>query len=399
MTASRVLIVGASLGGLRTAEQLRARKYTGEIVVVGDEPHHPYNRPPLSKELLTGQVEVDATALRSARDLEPITWMLGKAAVSADLSGRTVTLSDGTEIAYDILVVATGVRPRRLPALEHLDNVFTLRGLDDSMQLRQRLHEGIRVAVIGSGFIGCEVAASARKLGCDVSVVSRYALPLESALGTGLARRILERHLAAGVAFHLEDGIGSVESSDGVVTRIELASGDGIDVDLVVEAIGCIPNVEWLEGNGLDLREGLLCDDSMAVEGADGVYAIGDVARFPNDRFDTVPRRVEHWNIAIETARRAAAAITATDGAAPLPPFRPLPAFWSNQYEIRLQAYGLPRLADSIRDLDEELGGAPVSAYYRGDELVAVAALDNGPSLVGLAQQIGARPTAAAPAG
>ena len=387
MTA-RVVIVGASLGGLRTAETLRAKGFEGEIVLVGAEEHPPYNRPPLSKEVLRGEADHESLAFKPSRPLDPVEWRLGRTAVAADLTARTVTLDDGNTLDYDVLVVATGVRPRHLPSLGGKAGVFSLRDVSDAKALGAVLRPGAHLTVIGSGFVGCEVAASARKLGVEVDVVTMEAAPLAAAIGPQLASVLFERHLENGVTFHLEDGLAGYDPDAHEVT---LSSGTRLRSDAVLEAIGSAPNVEWLDGNGLDLSDGLHCDDTLAVVGADGVYAVGDVARFPNARFDDAARPVEHWNVAVETGRRAAAAHARRQsrGAVELPAFRPMPTFWSNQYDIRLQAYGMTRLADTVEALDEELGGAPIMAYRRDGDLVAVAALTNGPRLLELSREIG----------
>jgi NADPH-dependent 2,4-dienoyl-CoA reductase/sulfur reductase-like enzyme len=386
---SRVVIVGASLGGLRTAEQLRGRGFEGEITVVGDEPHPPYNRPPLSKEALSSGVADASIVLPPRLPLEPVEWRLGCAAAAVDLSAQTLTLADGTDIAYDALVVASGVRPRRLGILAGLPNTFVLRTIGDAKQLRGVLRRGVRLAIVGSGFLGCEVAASARKLGCEVSVITREAAPLASAIGEGIANAILARHRSEGVCFYLGDQVTAAENGgESLPTSLFLESGRVVEADVVLEAIGGIPNVEWLQDNGIDLADGALCKETLEVNDVKNVYAVGDVARFANLRFDEVPRRVEHWNMAIEAARHVAAAITSREGSSP-PPFRPLPSFWSNQYDLRLQAFGMPRIADTIRVLDEEVGGTPVTGFYRGESLVAVAALANGPRLIELAQGTG----------
>lgn len=385
---SHVVIVGASLAGLRTAENLRAKGFTGTITLCGAEPHLPYNRPPLSKDLLRGETDLEALTFRPSRSLDPVEWRLGSAAVSADLAGRTVTFDDGSTLDYDVLVVATGVRPRALPSLAGNDSVVTLRTVEDAHRLAARLAPERDLLIVGSGFIGCEVAASARKMGANVSIVTMESAPLSDAIGADLARILFDRHVDHGVEFHLDDRVASVDAAAGSVT---LESGRECRAEVILEAVGSIPNTEWLSGNDLDLTDGVLCDDRLAAVGADGVFVVGDVARFPNARFDDVARRVEHWNVAIETARRAATAIVADlNGDGPLSsPFQIMPTFWSNQYDLRLQSYGMPRLATSMVPLDEELGGAPIMAYYRDDELVAVAALTNGPRLVELSAGIG----------
>lgn len=386
---TRVLIVGASLAGLRTAENLRARGFTGEIVISGTEQHAPYNRPPLSKDVLRGEADLDSLTFRPSRALDPVVWHLGRAAVACDMRARTVSYDDGSSLAYDVLVVATGVRPRQVIAPRG-DSVVSLRTVDDARRLAQHLSSGCELLIVGGGFVGCEVAASARKVGVDVTVVTKgAAAPLADAIGEDLAGILFQRHLAEGVVFHLDDSVAEIAPRG---SEVVLESGARCRADIVLEAVGSVPNTEWLAGNGLDLTDGVLCDDRMAAVGIDAVFAVGDVARFPNVRFDHVPRRVEHWNVAVETARRAATAISSEAGGnGPVQTaFRPMPTFWSNQYDIRLQAYGMTRLADRVVPFDETMGGGPIMGYYRGDDLVAVAALTNGPRLVELSTGIGA---------
>lgn len=387
MMGAPVLIVGASLAGLRTAESLRARGFVGKIILCGTENHEPYNRPPLSKDILKGTATLDSLTLKPSRGLEPVEWRLGLRAVAADLSAKKVTFDDGSVQEYGTLVVATGVSPRLLNFTEMGFEAPSLRTIEDAVNLKSRLKPASNLLIVGSGFIGCEVAASARSIGVNVSVVSVEAAPLETAIGADLAGVLYQRHVTEGVRFHLEDQIvgGSAQHS-----TVELASGETVKAETVLQAVGSSPNVGWLDGNNLDLSDGLICDDNLRVVGTDGVYAVGDVARFPNSRFDDIPRRVEHWNVAVETARRAArsiASIARGDGEL-TDNFEFMPAFWSNQYDIRLQAYGMTRLADRITPMDEELAGNPIMAYYRNDELTAVAALTNSPRLVELASEI-----------
>lgn len=391
---SRVVIVGASLAGLRTAETLRAKGFTGTITLCGAEPYAPYNRPPLSKDVLRGETDLEALTFRPSRALDPIEWRLGTAAVSVDTDRRLVGFDDGSSVEYDALVIATGVRSRELPVHAGHDSMLRLRSIEDAHALRERLRPGRSLLIIGSGFIGCEVAASARKVGVDVSLVTMETAPLALAIGPELADALYRRHLDHDVRFFLDDGVAEISATDGTVS---FRSGAAVRADVILEAVGSVPNTDWLAGSPLDITDGVLVDHRLAAVGAEGVYAVGDVARFPNARFDDVARRVEHWNVAVETGRRVASAIVADLNGSPLQePFRMMPTFWSNQYDLRLQSYGMPRLADSIRPFDEELGGAPIMGYYRGDDLVAVAALTNGPRLLELASSIGSDASVAA---
>jgi 3-phenylpropionate/trans-cinnamate dioxygenase ferredoxin reductase subunit len=383
----RVVIAGAGLGGLRTAEQLRAAGFADEIVIVGDELHLPYNRPPLSKEGLAGGVDHPTLAFRHKASVSNVRWRLGEVVTSVDLDNRAVELGDGSELAYDGLVVATGVRARRLPLEAPLGWRHVVRTLDDAILLRQQLVHGrqqsdVRVVVIGAGFIGCEVAATARTLGCEVHVIDPMAVPLIRPLGVELGAAIQRRHEAHGVLFHLGRSVAQLTGDETGPHRIELDDSTALIVDVVVEAVGSVPNVEWLAGNGFDLDDGVRCDQDLhplrPLQPVSTVAVVGDVARFPNALFDDVPRRVEHWNIPTETAKRAARSLRAglTGEAHELPPFTPMPAFWSDQYELRVQSFGLPGIGgDDIRVLEGDIDGDGAVGYHREGRLVGVVLL------------------------
>lgn len=387
-STGRVLVVGASMGGLRAAEQLRATGWTGAVTVVGDEPHLPYNRPPLSKEVLAGGVSFEAVAFRRKAAVADVEWRLGTRVDHADLAARTARLSDGTTIGWDGLVVATGMRARRLdlpgPAAGPGSGRHVVRTLDDATALRAELAPGRRVVVVGAGFIGCEVAATARRLGCEVTVVDPAELPMRRPLGDLLAGTLLEAHREQGVGFAL-GRLPVALLGDARVTGVELDDGTVLPADVLVEAVGSVSNTEWLVGNGLDLTDGVLCDSALrvrsalGVEGASRAVAVGDVARFANPRYDATARRVEHWCIPTDTARHAARTLVAAlAGQEPdAPAFAPLPSFWSDQYDLRLQSFGAPGLADEVQLL-EGGGRESVAGYYRTGGLVGVVALGTG---------------------
>ncbi|MEU8248083.1 FAD-dependent oxidoreductase [Nonomuraea sp. NPDC048916] len=393
----RVLIAGASMGGLRAAERLRAAGFTGEIVAVGDEAHLPYNRPPLSKEALASEVTHEAVAFRLRPAVADVTWRLGVPIAAADLRAGTVRLADGAEPAYDGLVVATGMRPRRLPVPGPRAGRHVVRTLEDARDLRAELRPGARLLVVGAGFIGCEVAATARALGASVTVVAPEAVPMRRPLGDDLGAALRRRHEARGVVFLLGRTVAAF-LGDGRVTGAELSDGTRLDADVVVEAVGSAANTAWLDGNGLDLSDGVLCDNAMRVEGRPGVVAVGDVARFPNPRYDGVARRVEHWSIPTDTARRAAATLLADLGLAePDPaPFAPLPTFWSDQYDLRVQSFGVPALGeDDIRILEGDLDGEVAVGYHRDGELVGVVLIGLAPAVARYRAMLMRTPTAA----
>lgn len=393
--AAPVVVVGASLGGLRVAEALRRNRYAGPITIIGDEPHLPYNRPPLSKEALSTGVSHEAVAFAQRESLADVRWKLGSRVVAADLRSKTVTTDDGAVIEYSALVIATGLRPRRLELGrdEVLARRHTLRTLDDAVALRGELVPGARVVVIGSGFVGCEVAATATQLGCAVTVVSASALPLIRGLGEVLASEVLRVHETHGVEFRLGrlvTGILAGEST-GDGAGVELDDGSLLEADVVIEAIGSTCNVEWLAGEDLQLDDGVLVDGAMRAVRSDGtphqnVWAVGDIARFANPLFDDVARRVEHWNVPTDTAKRAGVVLAAwlagdrdVDSIAEQR-FTLMPSFWSDQFELRLQASGLPHLADEgeVRLVEGEIGGACIMGYFRAGILVGVVGVGTG---------------------
>ncbi|MEU4041509.1 NAD(P)/FAD-dependent oxidoreductase [Streptomyces antibioticus] len=379
LSTGRVLVVGASMAGLRAAEQLRAAGWTGAITLVGDEPHMPYNRPPLSKEVLAGKAPFESLAFRPRPAVADAVWLLGRRAVTARLPERTVVLDDGTALSYDGLVVATGMRPRRLTCPGPLPGRHTVRTLDDARGLREALtRPGARVVVVGAGFIGCEVAATAVALGVrEVTVVDPLPLPMTGPLGPLLGRALLRRHEARGVRFALGTGVAGFTGEDRV-TGVELSDGRVLAADVVVESVGSAANTEWLDGNGLDLTDGVRTDALLRAGGRPEVVAVGDIARFPNARYDGVPRRVEHWSIPGDTAKQAARTLVAhLHGTGEEPaPFAPLPTFWSDQHDFRLQSFGAPSYgADDVRVLDGTPDGDLVVGYHRDGLLVGVVAL------------------------
>ncbi|MFE6774949.1 NAD(P)/FAD-dependent oxidoreductase [Streptomyces sp. NPDC057702] len=378
-----VIVAGASLAGLRAAEQLRAAGWDGPITLVGAEPHPPYQRPPLSKEFLAGTASADSLTLRPRASVADVTWRLGTRVVRADLERRTVELDDGHTLPYRALVAATGTRPRRLTCPGPLAGRHTVRTLADAARLRTALtRPGARVVVVGAGFIGCEVAATALALGAStVTVLDPRPLPLLAPLGERLARALRRRHERRGVRFALGSPVAAF-TGQGNVAGVRLADGRELAADVVVESVGSLPNTEWLAGNGLDLSDGVRTDAHLRVGGRPEVVAIGDVARFPNPRYDAVPRRVEHWSIPADTAKHAARALTAhlTGAEADPAPFAPLPTFWSDQHDLRLQSFGAPALGTGdVRilhgDPDADAEGDTVVGYHRDGHLVGVVAL------------------------
>ncbi len=386
-----VVIVGASMGGLRVAESLRRFGYAGGITAIGDEPYAPYNRPPLSKEVLANEVSHEAVAFPQRPATQDVNWVLGTRVMSADLANSTVTDSNGLVHEYSALVIATGLRPKRLQCPNgDLMGRHAVRTLDDAIALRAALVPGAKIVILGAGFIGCEVAATARKLGCNVTVVAPGVHPIARPLGIELAKEIQRRHEEQGVVFRMKATVTDLVG-DTKVTGVVLDSGDTIDCDVFIEAIGSEANVEWLEGNDLELSNGVLTNNSLQAVGIGGnvhqrVFAVGDVACFANPVFDGVPRRVEHWNIPTDSAKRVGQVLAAqlaadASGAeedllqvekALKEPFAPIPSFWSDQYDIHLLAYGLLALADEVKLLDGDIHSDVVFGYYREGKMVGV---------------------------
>jgi 3-phenylpropionate/trans-cinnamate dioxygenase ferredoxin reductase component len=372
------------MAGLRTAEGARRAGYAGPIEFLGAEAHAPYNRPPLSKELLQteghGHDEV-AFPIRSALE-QGVTWSLGWAAAHLDLDRRVVTDEAGGEHPFSALVIATGLRPKPLPIDAHgLGGIHVLRTLDDAVGLRAALQPGANVVILGSGFVGCEIAATAAKNGCAVSIVTQSAVPLERALGPELGGEVRRRHESHGVRFFTRDSLFGLVG-DPVVERVILSSGVMLECDVLVAAIGSDPNTEWLADSPLDVSDGVLVDAGMrAVDTSGsvvpGIFAVGDVARYPNPLFDDVARRVEHWNLPTETGKRAGQLIAAHLAGQDCEPlaasgFAPLPSFWSDQYDAHLLAFGMTYLADRRELVAGSLDDECVVEYYRGDTLVGV---------------------------
>jgi len=343
MARQSIHIVGASLAGIRAAEALRRREFDGRIVLIGDEPHHPYDRPPLSKQVLAGEWEVDRLALTKPEKFEDLDLdlRLGVRATGFDLASRTLSTDTGDDIV-DGLVIATGARCRTLPGTEEMSGVHVLRSLDDALALRADLDAGPdRVVVVGAGFIGAEVAATCRGRGHAVTMVEPLPTPLGRVLGDDIGGVMAEVHVEHGVDLRTGVGVDRLEADAGRVARVVLTDGTVLESDLVVIGIGVLPNTEWLEGSGLTLDNGVVCDATMLA--APGVTAAGDVARWPNQRFDEL-MRVEHWDNAIEQGVHAAERLLIDDDDAV--PFEPVPWFWSDQYDRKIQLAGRIRPGD-----------------------------------------------------
>lgn len=334
-----VVVVGASLAGSRAVAELREAGFDGRVTLVGAEPHLPYDRPPLSKEVLAGKWGPERTPLHAPDryDEWDVELVLGRRATELDVAARRVGLDDGRVLDFDGLVIATGATPRRLPGTEGLAGVHVLRTLDDCLALRADLDAGPRrVVVVGAGFIGAEVAATARTRGLDVTLLEAAPVPLGRVLHHELGAMIAAVHADHGVDVRCDAGVAGFLGVDRV-EGVLLADGTSIEADVVVVGIGVVAETAWLEGSGLALADGVVCDATCLA--APGVVAAGDVARWPRPDTGALVR-VEHWDHAVDQGGAAARRLLAGDGGGAVPPFAPVPWFWSDQYDRKLQVTG-----------------------------------------------------------
>ncbi len=370
--ASTIVVVGASLAGLRAVEELRAVGYGGRLVFVGAEPHRPYDRPPLSKQFLAGEVDADETALRrGSYDELDLDWRLGRAATSLDVESRTVRLADGEVLEFDGAVLATGSVPRTLPGTPPLGGIHLLRTLDDSAALRADLDHDPAVVVVGAGFIGAEVAATCRRRGLTVTLLEALPSPMVRGLGPVLGDALAALHRAHGVDLHLGVGVAGFEGRDRV-EAVRLDDGRVVDADVVVVGVGVRPATDWLEGSGLTLENGIVCDETCLA--APRIVAAGDVARWPNPRFGGEPMRLEHWTNAAEQGVYAGRRLLLDDAAEP---FDPVPFVWSDQYDVKIQVAGVVRGDDRIELVEGSVAEHRfVAAVGRAGRLVGAVAFN-----------------------
>ncbi|MBD0322878.1 MAG: FAD-dependent oxidoreductase [Aldersonia sp.] len=374
----RIAVVGASLAGLSATRALRQQSYDGEVIAIGAERHQPYDRPPLSKDFLTGRCTESDLALQDCDEPLEVDWRLGAAAVRLDRHHRTLTLADGEEIQVDGVILATGARARRLPGTEEVAGVHTLRTLEDALGLRAALSGAERLVVIGAGFIGAEVASSARSLGLDVTVVEALPTPLAGPLGARMGSVCAGLHADHGV--RLITGTGVARITDlGRVRAVELMDGTQLVADVVVVGVGARPNVEWLAGSGVEIRGGVVTDAACATN-VPGVVATGDcAASFSPHAGDVV--RSEHWTHAFEQPATAVATLLAGhSGGRPNPA---VPYFWSDQYGTRIQFAGHRRDGDTVRVIEGVTDDRSFLAVYERDGRTVAALAMNQSKLFG----------------
>lgn len=372
----RIAIVGGSLAGLRAAEALRRRGYDGAITWIGAEVHLPYDRPPLSKQILAGTWDVSRIALRKSPLAELDAELhFGRRATSLGVHERRVALDDGATLPFDGLIIATGARPRLLPSQQALAAVHTLRTVDDAVAIHAALERRPRVVIVGAGFIGLEVAAVCRQRGLDVTVVDALGTPLSRTVGEAAGRIVEAIHREQGVSFIFDRSVREL-CGTGSVERVILSDGRELAADLVIVGIGVVPETDWLASSGLRTADGVVCDPYLATN-LPNVVAAGDVARWENSLFGA-SMRVEHWTNAAEQA--TAAVDRLLDGAAHAKPFAPAPYFWSDQYDLKLQFVGHHSGTDTVHVLEADHGARRISLVYERDGRITGALTGNRPA-------------------
>jgi 3-phenylpropionate/trans-cinnamate dioxygenase ferredoxin reductase component len=336
--SDRIVVVGAGLAGVRTVEGLRREGLRGPLSLVGEELEAPYDRPPLSKQVLRGERDVAPLAGTSFADLG-VEVRLGSPVTSLDTVARCVALADGSSLTYRALVIATGAYARRLPGQDALEGIHVLRTAADARRLRADLHRGEGLVVVGGGFIGCEVAASARQMGVPVTLVEALGGPLLRQFGAEVSAMVQKLHEEHGV--RVRAGVQVAQFlGDGRVAGVRLADGTEIAGDTVLVGLGAVPATEWLRGSGVEVGDGVLCDEYGRTN-VPAVYAVGDVARFATE---AGTRRIEHWTNATEMAWAVARTLASGQPV----PHRRVPYVWSDQYEVKIQAIGQISPRDEI---------------------------------------------------
>ncbi len=365
----QVVVVGLSLAGLRAVEALRREGFTDRIVAVSAEAQVAYDRPPLSKEFLAGEAELGDIMLRRGgiEDLD-LDLRAPARAIALDVERAVLSLDDGTDIAYDGCILATGASPRRLANQPDLAGVAVLRTIEDALSVRDRLDRGVeRIAVVGAGFIGAEVAATCRSRGAEVTLIEAMEQPMMRGLGPELGSVVAELHRSHGVDVRLGIGVTAIEGRDRV-ERVVLDDGSTVHADLVVVGIGVAPNTDFLESSSLTIDDGVVCDATCLA--GDRVVAAGDVCRWPNPLFDAT-MRLEHWTNAVEQGTYVAGRLLALDAGSGIDPFAPVPYVWSDQYDAKIQTVGVVSADSEVRVAHGDLSeGRFVALFGRGGRLL-----------------------------
>lgn len=380
-----VAVVGASLAGLQAARALRAQGYDGRLDLIGDEVHHPYDRPRLSTDFLAGRAGLDD--LRLAHEDLGATWLLGTAAAGLDTRARQVVLADGRRVSADAVVVATGARARLVPGTTLGAGVHVLRSLDDALALRPELRPGARVVVVGAGLTGSEVAATARSMGCEVTIVEAGPVPLAGRLGTTMGALVATLHARNDVRVLCGVGVAEIVVR-GRVEAVRLVDGSEYPADVVVVGAGAAPNVEWLAGSGVALGDGVVCDERGRTS-VPRVVAVGDCASWLDARRGGSHRDL-HWAGAVEQPAVAARALLGAAGGAEAPRV-PTPYLWSDLYDVRIELAGRLSAADSVDVVEGSLAGRDVLAVYRrAGEPVAVLGMNQASQIDSWRRQLDA---------
>ena len=385
------MIVGASLAGSRAAEAARRAGFEGSITLVGAEPHQPYDRPPLSKELLATGPDATDVFFQGADHWASldVEMVLGRPATALDVEAGTVSVGDDA-IPYDGLVIATGADARRLPGQPDLPGVHVLRTIDDSHAIETELANQPDVVVIGAGFIGSEMAASARTRNCRVTVLEAMHAPLVRGLGAEMGMACGQLHLDHGTDLRLSVAVDAIEGGT-QVEGVLLAGGSVVPADLVVVGVGVTPATDWLAGSGLVVDNGVVCDATLAA-GPPGVYAAGDCARWPNAWIGPEAVRLEHWTNATEQGMAAGRNVVV--GASEATPYSTVPFVWSDQYGSRIQVAGHPGGDDRVEVLVGSVDDRSfVAGYERDGRLVGIMALNQIRAFVKMRRILGDHPS------
>lgn len=375
----KIVVVGASLAGIRACQNLRREGFDGHLTLLGEEQHLPYDRPPLSKTMLTSEQDPLDLNLVSNSDLSDLDLelILGERATGLNTEQSEVTVG-GEKIGYDGLIIATGARARKLSKFDHIDGIHTLRTVDDALAIRLGLISSSSIVIVGAGFIGSEVAAAARQRGCKVTIVEANEAPLVRGLGIKVGNACASLHYSNDIDLRFGVGVKDVHGSSSI-EAVALTDGTVLPAELLVVGIGAVPNTEWLAGSGLSVDDGVVCDETLNA-GIRGVYAVGDVARAPNKWLGGQIRRTEHWTTATEHAALAAKNLLTPEESAP---YSSVPFIWSDQNDHRIQVAGDTIDFDDVQILSGSVEEQSFIAGYRhGNSLAGVMALNNMPRFV-----------------